>query len=85
MKIVPVTVRKNKSAVPTELDKRTYAPYTLTAVCPKCSATVKENLMEHYLSYPCTDVPSKHVMYCGDTCQQEFEVRIMVRLVVETV
>lgn len=83
---IAVTVTRNKSSKCEPLDKRTYAPYTLKARCPKCTRVVDCNLAEQYLSYPETDKVHEVNMYCCEDdggCGSDFKVRVVVRLVVE--
>lgn len=58
-------------------DKRLYLPgVVIIDSCPKCIKTVKQDMKEHYLSYPVMNKRFWHGMYCED-CGHEWKVAIV--------
>jgi len=66
----------------TRLDKRTYLPFIVTALCPKCGTEAEADLSDEYLSYP--DVPGEEkVSVCCSPCDTYFLVPVKIGFTLE--
>jgi hypothetical protein len=63
-----------------ELDiKRLYLPgLVIRDTCPNCGKECSNDLGEVSTSYPVINAPTTYTLYCGDGCEHEWEIPIVI-------
>lgn len=73
-------ITRNQLHTDLEFPKRTYVPFTITAQCPKCGATMSRDLSDDYLLSPTLDEVHEVGLYHETDDEEDHELIVKVVL-----